>query len=62
MSLPEVVRTYQELLYPVILGGMSQHRFDEMAAFAASLPPDDDGPLARTVLPQIRQADVVRGW
>ena len=49
VSLPEVVRTYQELLYPVILGGMSQDRFDGMAAFAASLPAEDDGPLARTL-------------
>jgi amidase len=49
VELPELVRTYQELLYPVILGTMSQHRFDRMAAFAASLPAEDDLPLARTV-------------
>src|SRR6185312_1065933 len=49
VSLAELVRTYQELLYPVILGGMPASRFDRMAEFAASLPADDDGPLARTV-------------
>jgi amidase len=49
VSLSDLVRTYQELLYPVMLGGMSQDKFDSMAAFAASLPLADDGPLARTV-------------
>ncbi|MBV8967207.1 MAG: amidase [Mycobacteriaceae bacterium] len=48
VALPEVVRVYQQLLYPVILGAMPRDRFDRMAAFAASLPADDDGALART--------------
>jgi amidase len=49
VELAEVVRMYQQLLYPVILGAMRRDRFDQMAAFAAALPADDDGPLARTV-------------
>jgi amidase len=49
VSLPELVRTYQQLLYPVILAGLPENRFGRMAAFAASLPAEDDGPLARTV-------------
>jgi amidase len=49
VGLPEVVRTYQQLLYPVMLGAMPRDRFDRMAEFAASLPDEDDGPLARTV-------------
>jgi amidase len=49
VGLADVVRTYQQLLYPVILGAMPRDRFDQMAAFAASLPAADDGPLARTV-------------
>jgi amidase len=49
VSLEEVVRTFQELLYPVILAGIPENRFDRMAAFAASLPAENDGPLARTV-------------
>jgi amidase len=49
IEVPEVVRMYQQLLYPVMLGAMPRDRFDRMAAFAASLPAEDDGPLARTV-------------
>ena len=49
VALPELVRTYQQLLYPVMLSGMSRDQFDRMAASAASLPADDDGPRARTV-------------
>jgi amidase len=49
VGLSEVVRTYQQLLYPVMLGAMPRDRFDRMAEYAASLPADDDGPLARTV-------------
>ncbi len=48
LALDEVVRTYQQLLYPVMLAGMPRDRFDGLAALAASLPAEDDGPLART--------------
>jgi amidase len=46
--LPEVVRTYTQLLYPVILAAMPQKRFDDLAMLAKSLPANEDGPLART--------------
>ena len=49
VGLGELVRTYQQLLYPVMLGAMPRDQFDRMAEFAASLPAEDDGPLARTV-------------
>jgi amidase len=49
VELADVVRMYQQLLYPLMLGAMRRDRFDQMAVFAASLPADDDGPLARTV-------------
>jgi amidase len=48
LALSEFVRMHQLFLYPVILSGMPQKRFDGLAALAASLPADDDGPLART--------------
>jgi len=49
VELPEVVRTYQQLLYPILLGTMAQESFDSFAALAAQLPPRDDSPLARSV-------------
>jgi amidase len=48
VALPEVVRTYTQLLYPVILAAIPQKRFDDLAMLAKSLPPNEDGPLART--------------
>jgi amidase len=48
VALPELVRTYAQLLYPVILAAVPQTRFDHLAALAASLPVEEDGPLART--------------
>src|SRR5262249_5647899 len=49
VSLPDVVRTYQQLLYPILLGMMPQENFDGFAALAAQLPADDDSPMARSV-------------
>jgi amidase len=48
VALPELVRTYTQLLYPVILAAVPQDRFDHLATLAASLPAEEDGPLART--------------
>jgi amidase len=48
VPLPDVVRTYQQLLYPVILAAIPQGRFDSLAALAASLPVEDERPLAHT--------------
>ena len=49
VELPSLVRTYQQLLYPILLGMMPQENFDGFAALAATLPPDDDSALARSV-------------
>ncbi len=46
--LSDVVRTYQQLLYPILLSTIAQPRFDKLVAVAGSLPAEDDGPLART--------------
>ena len=46
--LPDVVRTYQQLLYPILLGTMRKRAFDGFVALADFLAEDDDGPLART--------------
>ena len=48
VDLPDVVRTYQQLLYPILLGTMAQESFDGFVALAAQLPPKDDAPLARS--------------
>jgi amidase len=48
ISVPDVLRTYLELLYPVILGTIPQKRFDSMAALADALSVEDDGPAERT--------------
>ncbi len=48
LVLPDAVRTYQRLLYPVLLSTMDQDNFDNLVALADSLPVEDDGPLART--------------
>jgi amidase len=49
VDLPEVVRTYQQLLYPILLGSMAQESFDGFVALATQLSDDDDGGLARSV-------------
>jgi amidase len=48
LELPEVVRTYQQLLYPILLGTMAQESFDGFVALAEQLPGEDDGGLARS--------------
>src|SRR6516162_5947504 len=40
VELPSLVRTYQQLLYPILLGMMPQENFDGFAALAATLAPD----------------------
>src|SRR5262249_12603194 len=49
IDLADVVRTYQQLLYPVLLRTLAQESFDSFVRLAAELPADDDGPLARSV-------------
>jgi amidase len=44
VALPDVVATYVQLLYPVILAGIPQSSFDALAA----LPLEDEGALANT--------------
>ena len=46
--LPDVVRLYQQFLYPILLSTMGKRSFDNLVAVAESLTDDDDGPLART--------------
>ena len=46
--LPDVVRLYQQFLYPILLSTMGKRSFDTMVTLADSLPDDDDRPLART--------------
>jgi amidase len=46
--LPDVVRLYQQFLYPILLSTMGKRSFDNLVAIADSLPDDDDRPLART--------------
>lgn len=46
--LPEVVRLFQQFLYPILLSTVGRRSFDGMVALAESLPEDDDRPLART--------------
>jgi amidase len=48
VALPDVVRLYQQFLYPILLSTMGKRSFDNMVALADSLPEDDDRPLART--------------
>ena len=46
--LPDVVRLYQQFLYPILLSTMGKRSFDNLVTLAESLPDDDDRPLART--------------
>jgi amidase len=48
VSLSDVVRTYKQLLYPVILAAIPKKRFASLAELSAALPVEDDGPLAHT--------------
>jgi amidase len=46
--LPDVVRLYQQFLYPILLSTMGKRSFDNMVKLAGSLAEDDERPLART--------------
>lgn len=46
--LPDVVRLFQQFLYPILLSTMGKRSFDNMVTMADSLPDDDDRPMART--------------
>jgi amidase len=46
--LPDVVRLYQQFLYPILLSTTGQRSFDKLVTLAESLPEDDDRSLART--------------
>ncbi len=46
--LPDVVRLYQQFLYPILLSTMARRSFDNLVTLADSLPDEDDRPLART--------------
>ena len=46
--LPDVVRLYQQFLYPILLSTTGKRAFDKLVTLAESLPDGDDRPLART--------------
>lgn len=46
--LPDVVRLYQQFLYPVLLSTTGRRSFDKLVTLAESLAEDDESPLART--------------
>ena len=48
VALPDVVRLYQQFLYPILLSTVGKRSFDNMITLAESLSDDDDRPLART--------------
>jgi amidase len=48
VMLSDVVRLYQQFLYPILLSTMGKRSFDNLVTVAESLTDDDDGPLART--------------
>lgn len=48
VELPDIVRTYQQLLFPIIFSTMPQSAFDGFVALADGLPIDDESPLARS--------------
>ncbi len=48
VDMPDVLRLYQQFLYPILLSTTGKRSFDKLAKLADSLPADDDGPLART--------------
>jgi amidase len=47
-ALGDAVRTYQQLLLPLIIGGFPRADFDAFAGLAAGLADDDESALART--------------
>lgn len=49
VALGDVVDTYMELLIPVVLAGLPAEQERQLAETAAALPPEQAGPLARTV-------------
>ncbi len=48
VAMPDVVRLYQQFLYPILLSTMGKRSFDNMVTLADSLSDEDDRPLART--------------
>jgi amidase len=48
VALPDVLRLYQQFLYPILLSTMGNRSFANMVKLADSLSDDDDRPLART--------------
>ncbi|MGH7893746.1 MAG: amidase family protein, partial [Candidatus Binatia bacterium] len=44
----DAVRTYHQLLYPIILADMPDAAFENLVQMAAAAAPDDDGPFARS--------------
>lgn len=48
VALPDVVRLFQQFLYPILLSTMGQRSFDAMVELADSTAHDDDSPMART--------------
>jgi amidase len=48
IDLPHAVRTYLQLLMPVVVAGMPRETFDGLVAAAEAAPPDADDALTRT--------------
>src|SRR6185436_11845090 len=48
LDLGALVQDYFKLLYPIVLAGMPDAGFENMARMAETLPKDDDSPLARS--------------
>jgi len=48
-ALGDALRTYQQLLFPILAAGFPQSAFDGLAALAPSLPSDADDPFSRFV-------------
>jgi amidase len=48
LDLGALVQDYFKMLYPIVLAGMPDEGFENMARMAATLPKDDDSPLARS--------------
>ncbi len=48
IDLAELVRTYHQMLYPIILAGMPDEGFENMVRLAESLGPNDPNPIAQS--------------